>query len=100
VKGPWRREDPKSWQPGIDAMPHPHVETRPDGNGRVETYTVMHDRSGPRIGIIVGRLENGSRFLAHTKDDPATLNSLMDNDPLGARGRVTAGEKTNLFELN
>lgn len=97
VKGDWKREDPKSYQRDIDAMAHPEVEPQPNGDGVVETYTVMHDRSGPKMGIIIGRLPNGKRFLAHTPNDPATLNDLMERETLGRRGRVTAGEKTNLF---
>lgn len=99
VKGAWTREDPKAYQRDIDAMPHPEVEVRPEGEGTVETYTVMHDRGGPKIGIIVGRLGNGKRFLAHTANDPATLNDLMERETLGRRGRVTPGDKTNLIVL-
>lgn len=97
VKGAWKREDPKSYQRDIDAMPHPEVDPKPEGEGTIETYTVMHDRGGPKIGIVIGRLANGKRFLAHTPDDPATLSDLMEREALGRRGRVTAGDKTNLF---
>ena len=97
VKGSWKREDPKTYQRDLDAMPHPEVDPKPEGEGTVETYTVMHDRSGPKIGIIVGRLANGKRFLAHTANDLATLNDLMQRETLGRRGRVTPGDKTNLF---
>ena len=78
-------------------MARPIVDPKPDGEGVVETYTVMHDRSGPKIGIIVGRLANGNRFLAHTPNDKATLMDLMERECLGRRGRVTAGVPTNLF---
>jgi acetyl-CoA C-acetyltransferase len=97
VKGTWRREDPKTYQRDIDAMAHPEVDPKPDGEGTIETYTVMHDRAGPKIGIVIGRLGNGKRFLAHTPDDPATLNDLMEREALGRRGRVTPGEKINRF---
>lgn len=97
VKGAWQREDPSAYQRDIDAMAHPEVDAKPEGEGTVETYTVMHDRTGPKLGIIVGRLSNGRRFLAHTPNDPATLNDLMERETLGRRGRVTAGQKTNLF---
>ncbi|MBP6011914.1 MAG: acetyl-CoA acetyltransferase [Alphaproteobacteria bacterium] len=97
VKGPWTREDPKSYQRDIDAMAHPEVDPQPNGDGVVETYTVMHDRGGPKMGIIIGRLPNGKRFLAHTPHDAATLNDLMERETLGRPGQVTAGEKTNLF---
>jgi acetyl-CoA C-acetyltransferase len=93
----WEREEPKSYQSTLDAMTHPHVDTAPNGAATVETYTVMHDRSGPKMGIIIGRLGNGHRFVAHTPSDPATLHGLMGHEMLGRPGTVTAGEKTNLF---
>lgn len=97
VKGTWRREDPKAYQRDIDAMPHPEVETKPEGEGTIETYTVMHDRTGPKMGIVIGRLGDGKRFLAHTPSGPATLHDLMEREALGRRGTVTPGDKTNLF---
>lgn len=97
VKGEWKREDPKTYQAEIDAMPRPRVETQPSGEGTIETYTVMHDRSGPKIGIIVGRLANGDRFLAHTPSDQATLMDLMERECLGRKGTVTPGTPTNTF---
>jgi acetyl-CoA C-acetyltransferase len=97
VKGEWKREDPKVYQAEIDAMPRPRVETSPSGEGTIETYTVMHDRTGPKIGIIVGRLANGDRFLAHTPSDQATLMDLMERECLGRKGTVTPGTPTNTF---
>jgi acetyl-CoA C-acetyltransferase len=97
TKGEWKREDPKVYQAEIDAMDRPHVETQPNGEATIETYTVMHDRTGPKIGIIVGRLSNGHRFLAHTPSDPATLADLMERECLGRKGTVTAGSPTNTF---
>jgi acetyl-CoA C-acetyltransferase len=96
-RNPWEREEPKSYQATIDAMAHPIVEPAPNGRGKVETYTVMNDRTGPKMGIIIGRLENGHRFVAHTPSDPQTLQGMMEREMLGAPGKVTAGEKTNLF---
>ena len=69
VEGPWKREDPKTYQKEIDAEPHPVVVAKPNGKATVETYTVVTDRKGRRFGIVVGRLEDGSRFLANTPDD-------------------------------
>lgn len=97
TRGDWKREDPKTYQVEIDAMARPRVETQPNGDATIETYTVMHDRSGPKIGIIVGRLGNGHRFLAHTPNDHATLQDLMERESLGRRGVVTAGSPTNTF---
>jgi acetyl-CoA C-acetyltransferase len=97
IEGPWRREDPKTYQSELDAMAHPEVDPRPEGEGRIETYTVMHDRGGPKIGIVIGRLASGKRFLAHTPGDLATLNDLMAREALNRPGRVAPGDKINLF---
>ena len=97
--GKWQREDPKSYQKDIDAMAHPTVVEKPTGAATVETYTVVLDRRGKRFGIVVGRLENGNRFLAHTPDDDATLDWMMREEILGKHGTVTPGEPTNLFRF-
>jgi acetyl-CoA C-acetyltransferase len=100
TRGPWRREDPKSYQKDIDVMAHPRVVEAPDGPATVETYTVVTDRRGKRFGLVVGRLGNGDRFLAHTPDDDATLDRMMVEEMLGRPGTVTAGEPTNLFRFS
>jgi acetyl-CoA C-acetyltransferase len=99
TSGPWQREDPKSYQKDLDAMAHPEVVEEPDGAGTVETYTVVVDRRGKRFGIVIGRLKDGKRFIAHTPDDDATLNWMTSAEILGQHGTVTAGEQTNLFRF-
>ncbi|MEM9359675.1 MAG: hypothetical protein AAGB04_26105, partial [Pseudomonadota bacterium] len=51
-------------------------------------YTVMHDRSGPSYGILFGRLEDGTRFIANTPEEGALLQEMTERDYVGARGRV------------
>lgn len=93
-EGTWEREDPASYQAEIDAMAHPVVEEAPEGDAKVETYTVVHGRGGPEFSIVIGRMnDTGHRFVAHTPNDPATLQAMMDRDMLGAPGRVTPGER-------
>ncbi|MEJ0026036.1 MAG: acetyl-CoA acetyltransferase [Rhizomicrobium sp.] len=99
TRGKWRREDPKSYQKDIDAMAHPAVVEKPEGPATVETYTVVLDRRGKRFGIVVGRLADGGRFLAHTPDNDATLDWMMREEVLGKPGTVTAGNPTNLFRF-
>ena len=90
--GPWRGESPEAIQREIDAMPRPATAPEPDGTGTVETYTVMHDRDGaPALGIVVGRLEDGRRFIANTPADRDLLESLEREEPIGRRGRVRPG---------
>ncbi|MBI3678259.1 MAG: acetyl-CoA acetyltransferase [Proteobacteria bacterium] len=98
-EGRWQREDPKSYQKDIDAMPHPELVEKPNGRGKIETYTVVTDRKAKRFGIVVGRLEDGRRFLANTLDDNQTLHWMMREEVLGHVGTVTADTPTNQFRF-
>ncbi len=96
---PFERQDPKVIQGEIDALPHPAVIETPQGIGRIETYTVVHRREGPFMGIIVGRDEADRRFAAVTPNDPATLAGLEQGEQVGRTGRVSRAPdgQTNLF---
>ena len=98
--GRWERESPVTYQAEIDATPHPEVVEKPNGQARIETYTSVTDRRGKRFGIVVGRLPDDRRFLAHTPDDDATLDRLMREDMLGRTGEVTSDGPTNLFRFS
>jgi len=89
-------------EPAPELARHPEgaveVCPQPSGTGTIETWTVVFGRTGePETGIVLGRLEDGARFLAHTPSDPALLDELVTRDAIGRRGRVTAGSPVNLF---
>lgn len=88
VEGRWTREDPSVIQARIDALPHPEIIERPEGRGRIETYTVVHGREGVRMGIVIGRDEQDRRFVAQTPDDPAVLRDLESREGVGRTGSV------------
>ena len=74
------------------------------GPGRIEAYTVMHDRDGqPASGYVCGRLggngAEGRRFLANTPEDPDLLRALLASESVGRTGRVRHDETTgrNIF---
>jgi acetyl-CoA C-acetyltransferase len=96
---PFEREDPAVIQRQIDALPHPIVIEQPQGRGVIETYTVVHRREGPFLGIVVGRDDAGRRFLAHTPGDPETLAAFEAKEQVGRTGSVRAADdgQTNLF---
>ena len=95
---PFEREDPKVIQRQIDALPHPDVIEQPQGAGRIETYTIVHRREGPYMGIVVGRDANDRRFVAVTPSDPATLAALEASEQVGRTGVVSSADgQTNLF---
>jgi acetyl-CoA C-acetyltransferase len=96
---PFERQDPAVIQRQIDALAHPAVIEQPQGAARIETYTVVHRREGPFMGIIVGRDGDNRRFVAHTPGDPQTLASLEAGEQVGRTGTVRAADdgQTNLF---
>lgn len=74
------------------------VTKTPEGSGVVETYTVTCARSGdPETGVIVGRLDNGERFLAHLPQDASLLQEWMVQEGVGRRGRVRTASPVNVF---
>ena len=93
----WQRENPEDYQAEILAQQHPPFTEQPTGTGTIETYTVIHNREGPERGLVIGRLEDGTRFLAETPDDTATLQMMMDQEMLGVTGTVNSGQGKNLF---
>ena len=74
----------------------------PSGKGVIETYTVSFDKSGaPSKGIIIGRDENGQRFLANTGSDTSMLNEICEKDgAIGRSGTIARKGKLNLFTLD
>lgn len=67
-----------------------------------KTFTVQFDRQGkPDVGFIVGRLRDGSRFLANHGDEDTLLRLVETSmEPIGQQGVVkTHLDGSNLFYL-
>jgi acetyl-CoA C-acetyltransferase len=95
---PYARVDGAPLQATIDAEPSPALAESPRGEGTIETYTVLHGRDGePVRGIVIGRLDDGRRFLANTPSDTAVMESLLDGEAIGRRGRVVHADDANTF---
>ena len=97
---PWQSPDDTRLQAEIDLASGPKVPLNPApaGAARIESYTVLNGPAGPERGVILGRLvEGGSRFVANTPTDRATLLRLQEIDALGLGGRVIAGGTVNIF---
>ena len=88
VAGKWKREAPASYQAIVDNEKRPVVNEQPKGRAKIETYAVVNGREGPEHSILFGRLEDGSRFVAHTPSDKATLDEMMTHDQLGRMGEL------------
>jgi acetyl-CoA C-acetyltransferase len=93
----WAADRSTELQARIAALPEAAVTRDVNGQGVIETYSVRYDWPA-RTGVIVGRLDDGSRFMATTTD--ADLVALMsDEDPLGQRISVTAVDGVNRATL-
>jgi acetyl-CoA C-acetyltransferase len=96
---PWAPQDLAPVQRELDAMAHPALVSEPHGCGTIETYTVLHDRGGTLLrGIVIGRLEDGRRFLANTPEDRAVLEALEAEEGVGRAGRVETADGIARFD--
>ncbi len=94
---PWRTDRSKELQQEVAALPKVAVTRDVNAVGTIETYSVRYDWP-VRTGIIVGRLDDDSRFMAVSTDDD--LVALMsDGDPLGQRISVKAVDGKNHARL-
>lgn len=82
-----------------DEMPRPTVIRRAEGWGRIVTYTVTYNKGVPALGIVIGELDSGERFIANNAD-AATLERMLAEDPLGTRIYVTAQDAGNRFAFD
>jgi acetyl-CoA C-acetyltransferase len=89
--------DPALYQAAIDHDRGPVVAEVAEGSATIETYTVMHDRKGPTYSVLLGRLDDGRRFMANTPDDQTLLADMTARDCLGAHGRVQHADGVNIF---
>jgi len=84
----WRRLDSAADQVELDDAPHPTL-VEADGRGTVEGYSVGFDRAGePEAAIVVGRLEEGSRFIANTEGDREMLRWMTETEMVGRQAVV------------
>lgn len=96
---PFIRKDPRLYQAEIDADPKPVIVEEANGAAKIETYTVVHGRDGePYMGIVIGRLEDGSRFAANTPTDREVLEALLEGEAIGRKGKVTTAGGQNTFD--
>merc|ERR1712217_930291 len=101
--GAWTRSDPNVYQSELDNGPTVAVSEVPNGLGRIETYTVLHNQQGPTQAICIGILEEGSdkdkRFIAISKDAD-TLAKMVSQDYIGRKVSVRSeagGKGRNTF---
>ena len=75
------------------------MATEADGSGTVEGYTVLFDREGsPARGIVLGRQQDGKRFLANTPTDRGLLEAFVATEQVGNRGKLSHVDGLNQFD--
>lgn len=95
---PFVRESASLIQDQIDRIPKQMIEHAPQGEGVIETYAVLHGKSGPERCVLFGKLvATGERFLANTPDDLQTLERIESIEGLGLRGQVSRVGSVNVF---
>ena len=77
---PFRHAEP---QAEVDALPRRVLCESPDGAIEIEAWTVLHGRSGPENGLVVGLLADGQRAWGTTQD--ADQLQVMLTEELGGR---------------
>jgi acetyl-CoA C-acetyltransferase len=97
---PWAERDPEAAQRGVDRSRHPRLaESFAAGPLTLEAHAVRYGREGPATGVVVGRLGDGRRCLAHSDSDPETLARLAHRDCVGVTGHVSPGDPVNRFSF-
>lgn len=80
-------------------VPEVAIQDEATGEASVETYTMIYGRDGrPLRGIVVGRLDDGARFLANTPSDLAINEAVVASEFIGQRGQVRHIDGSNVFE--
>jgi acetyl-CoA C-acetyltransferase len=98
---PWRVCDSRPLQQEIDALPAPPLAAQADGDGVIETYTIVYKAGNPAYAIAIGRMiANDHRFIALSDEaDQATLRSMVGSDPLRASVNVRSTGQGNRFVM-
>lgn len=92
----WRADRSAALQARLDGDTAPAIAVEADGEATIETYTVVHGRGGHRTGVVVGRLDDGRRFVSRGDDgDERLLDLLSRGEPVGARVRVRSSGTGN-----
>ena len=92
--------DNKATAAKIAAQKSPGQTTSPNGPARMESYIVQHKRGEPTGALVIGALEDGTRFYAKLHEASGqALAALADGKRDGAKLNVTAAMPANTARL-
>jgi len=95
-EGAWEPVDNGALQAEVDALERPTLAARGEGPMTIEGCTVRYDGETPKLGIALGRLEDGRRCLAQCSDGDS-MRRLVERDCVGETVFVEPGEPVNTF---
>ncbi|TXS92834.1 acetyl-CoA acetyltransferase [Parahaliea maris] len=96
---PWPVGTRRDLQAELDAIQSLPVAESPRGRGTIEAFTASYQGDTPARGIVLGRMEDGQRFVANTGADAGTLERLVNEGLVGVEGRVEPSESGNRFSF-
>tara|TARA_A100001035_G_scaffold70957_1_gene54321 strand:- start:127 stop:519 length:393 start_codon:yes stop_codon:yes gene_type:complete len=82
---PFEKINNSSVQKDINSKAIKNFTATPSGNGKIDTYTVINGRKGLEFALIIGSLEDGTRFIANSEKDEIILNKMIKNEMLDAK---------------
>jgi len=86
-------------QTWVDRMARPTLAADPTGAATVEAYTVVHGRDGaPQHGVVIGRQEDGARFIARLPAEADVLGAFEREEGVGRAGRVRGTADGAVFD--
>jgi acetyl-CoA C-acetyltransferase len=96
---PWRAAACAETQREVDRVAPVAVAPAPQGAGTIETYTIVYGRDGAsERGSVLGRLDDGRRFVARLPDDRTLLDALTRAEGIGMHGFVSVQDGVARFD--
>ena len=94
---PFEKINNSSVQKDINSKAIKNFTKTPSGNGKIDTYTVINGRKGLEFALIVGILDDGTRFIANSEKDEILLNKMIKNEMLDAKVSVSQKRRKEYF---
>lgn len=85
-------------QSEINSREIKNFNTKPNGLGKVISYTIVQGRKNLEYGIVIGELEDKSKFIANILGEQSFLKKLTENELLGIKGEVKHASERNIFK--
>ena len=85
-------------QKEIDSKEIENLNSKPNGFGKVISYTVVQGRKNLESGIVIGELEDKSRFVANVLGEESFLKKMTEVEMLETKGEVKHTSERNIFK--